>query len=122
MLIKVGLLSIPFSLCALVNLDFLCFCFLLFLSYTACSPCTLFIALISVTQGGSAYDAGLRKHDRILEVNSLNARGASHSDVVNQVVKGGGILDLIVIRVSEEEALRLQRLEDAATNRKAVSI
>jgi predicted DNA-binding protein (UPF0251 family) len=53
-----------------------------------------------------------------LSVNNVDARGLSHAHVVNQVVKGGGILDLIVLRVDEQEALRLQKLEDAASNKK----
>ena len=68
--------------------------------------------------GGSAWNAGLRAADRILSVNNLDARGLSHAHVVNQVVKGGGILDMIVLRVDEHEALRLQKLEDAASNKK----
>ncbi|EDQ91667.1 uncharacterized protein MONBRDRAFT_35789 [Monosiga brevicollis MX1] len=71
-----------------------------------------------VDQGGSAWEAGLRKNDRILEVNGLDARGAAHADVVKQVIKGGGILDMIVLSVDEKEAERLQRLEEAASNKR----
>jgi hypothetical protein len=64
----------------------------------------------------------LRRHDRITEVNGSDTRGASHAEVVNLVIKGGGILDLVIIRVNEEEADRLQRIEDSgnAKNKKKV--
>ncbi len=41
--------------------------------------------------GGSAWEAGLQRNDRILEVNGSDTRGASHAEVVNLVIKGPSV-------------------------------
>ncbi|EGD72214.1 hypothetical protein PTSG_00235 [Salpingoeca rosetta] len=69
-----------------------------------------------VDEGGAAWRAGLRCWDRVLSVNNTDVRGASHNEVVKNIIRGGESLDLIVIRVDDEEAARLQRLEDAANS------
>lgn len=66
----------------------------------------------AVEENGAAYIGGLRKHDRVLEVNGVDVQGRSHQSIVQQVIKGGTHLVLKVIRIDAEEAERLQRLED----------
>lgn len=62
---------------------------------------------------GSAYEGGVRLHDRILEVNDSDVAGASHKLVVQHVLNGGDHLKLRVVRVDATEAARLQRIEEA---------
>lgn len=63
----------------------------------------------------------MRQQDRITEVNGSDTRGASHAEVVNLVVNSGDILDLVVIRVDDAEAERLQRIEDAGASQNKTS-
>ena len=66
-----------------------------------------------IDENGAAWDAGLRVWDRILAVNGHDVEGASHKQVVDHVLSGGGTLRLRVVSVRPEEADRLQRIEDA---------
>ena len=63
---------------------------------------------------GAAYSGGLRQYDRLLEINGEDVQGAKHAHVVDLVIQSGDHLRIRVLRVDEAEALRLQRLEDAA--------
>lgn len=60
----------------------------------------------AVDKEGAAYRGGLRMHDRIVEVNGQDVQGATHSDVVQLVVRGGNALKLKVVRISDSEAVR----------------
>ncbi|XP_041370157.1 sorting nexin-27-like [Gigantopelta aegis] len=61
----------------------------------------------AVLEGGAAEKAGIRKGDRILEVNSKNVEGATHKQVVDCIRSGGDTLTLTVISVMEKEAVKL---------------
>ncbi|CAG0912888.1 unnamed protein product [Notodromas monacha] len=67
----------------------------------------------AVLEGGAAEKAGVRKGDRILEVNGTVVEGFTHRQVVDLIRAGGDDLTLTVISVSEEEADRLEPLEDS---------
>ncbi|XP_073978473.1 sorting nexin 27 isoform X2 [Rhodnius prolixus] len=66
----------------------------------------------AVLEGGAAEKAGIRKGDRILEVNNVNVEGATHKQVVDLIKSGGDILTLTVISVTPQEAERLEPSED----------
>lgn len=65
-----------------------------------------------VDKGGVADLAGLKLHDRILEVNEQDVQGATHTRVVNIIKYGGDAVSLKVFSISAEEAGRLKRIED----------
>lgn len=69
----------------------------------------------AVLEGGAAYDAGIRKGDRILEVNNVNVEGSTHKQVVDLIKSGGDVLTLTVISVTPQEAERLEPSEDQST-------
>ncbi|GMT27138.1 hypothetical protein PFISCL1PPCAC_18435 [Pristionchus fissidentatus] len=69
----------------------------------------------AVLPGGAAERAGLRKGDRILEVNGANVEGATHKQVVQQIKNGGDRLEMVVISVEDpdmDSALRYECGED----------
>ncbi|XP_059479043.1 sorting nexin-27 isoform X1 [Neocloeon triangulifer] len=66
----------------------------------------------AVLDGGAAEKAGVRKGDRILEVNGVNVEGATHKQVVDLIKSGGDTLTLTVISVTAQEAERLEPNED----------
>ncbi|XP_014249297.1 sorting nexin-27 [Cimex lectularius] len=66
----------------------------------------------AVLEGGAAEKAGIRKGDRILEVNNVNVEGATHKQVVDLIKSGGDVLSLTVISVTPQEAERLEPSED----------
>ncbi|XP_066994479.1 sorting nexin-27 isoform X1 [Anabrus simplex] len=66
----------------------------------------------AVLDGGAAEKAGIRKGDRILEVNGVNVEGATHKQVVDLIKSGGDVLTLTVISVTQQEAERLEPSED----------
>lgn len=57
----------------------------------------------AVMPGGAADIAGLRKYDRILEVNGEKCEGATHQFVVNLIRNGGDILNLSVISIEGDD-------------------
>lgn len=69
----------------------------------------------AVLDGGAAYDAGIRKGDRILEVNNVNVEGSTHKQVVDLIKSGGDVLTLTVISVTPQEAERLEPSDDQST-------
>ncbi|XP_047004405.1 sorting nexin-27 [Schistocerca americana] len=68
----------------------------------------------AVLDGGAAEKAGIRKGDRILEVNGVNVEGSTHKQVVDLIKSGGDVLTLTVISVTQQEAERLEPVEDPA--------
>ncbi|XP_057331108.1 sorting nexin-27 [Microplitis mediator] len=66
----------------------------------------------AVLPHGAAEKAGVRKGDRILEVNNINVEGATHKQVVDLIKSGGDVLTLTVISVTPQEAERLEPCED----------
>ncbi|GMT00189.1 hypothetical protein PENTCL1PPCAC_22363, partial [Pristionchus entomophagus] len=65
----------------------------------------------AVLPGGAAERAGLRKGDRILQVNGANVEGATHKQVVQQIKNGGDRLQMVVISVEDpdmDSALRYE--------------
>ncbi|KAL5004681.1 hypothetical protein ScPMuIL_018137 [Solemya velum] len=68
----------------------------------------------AVLEGGAAQRAGIRKGDRILEVNSENVEGATHKQVVDLIKSGGDTLTLTVISVPEQVAERLEPSDDSS--------
>nr|XP_012141236.1 PREDICTED: uncharacterized protein LOC100882776 isoform X2 [Megachile rotundata] len=66
----------------------------------------------AVLPRGAAEKAGVRKGDRILEVNNVNVEGATHKQVVDLIKSGGDVLTLTVISVTPQEAERLEPFED----------
>ncbi|KAK3097157.1 hypothetical protein FSP39_006923 [Pinctada imbricata] len=68
----------------------------------------------AVLDGGAAQRAGIRKGDRILEVNSVNVEGATHKQVVDLIKSGGDSLTLTVISVPEQVAERLEPSDDSS--------
>ncbi|XP_046814156.1 sorting nexin-27 isoform X1 [Vespa velutina] len=66
----------------------------------------------AVLPRGAAEKAGVRKGDRILEVNNVNVEGATHKQVVDLIKSGGDVLTLTVISVTPQEAERLEPCED----------
>ncbi|XP_075216913.1 sorting nexin 27 isoform X2 [Lycorma delicatula] len=69
----------------------------------------------AVLEGGAAEKAGVRKGDRILEVNNVNVEGATHKQVVDLIKSGGDVLTLTVISVTPQEAQRLEPVEDQSS-------
>ncbi|XP_022333199.2 sorting nexin-27-like isoform X2 [Crassostrea virginica] len=68
----------------------------------------------AVLEGGAAQRAGIRKGDRILEVNHVNVEGATHKQVVDLIKSGGDSLVLTVISVPEQVAERLEPSDDSS--------
>mmetsp|Transcript_7734 Transcript_7734/g.22823 ORF Transcript_7734/g.22823 Transcript_7734/m.22823 type:complete len:683 (-) Transcript_7734:77-2125(-) len=68
----------------------------------------------AVEAGAAAWSGGLRVNDRVLKVNGNDAMGRSHTDIVDMVHKGGSHLEVEVLRISQEEAERMARIEEAA--------
>ncbi|XP_032685629.1 sorting nexin-27 isoform X1 [Odontomachus brunneus] len=66
----------------------------------------------AVLPRGAAEKAGVRKGDRILEVNNVNVEGATHKQVVDLIKSGGDVLTLTVISVTPQEAERLEPCDD----------
>lgn len=69
----------------------------------------------AVLPGGAAERAGLRKGDRILQVNGSNVEGATHKQVVQQIKNGGDRLQMVVISVEDpdmDSALRYECGDD----------
>ncbi|XP_070506055.1 sorting nexin-27 [Chironomus tepperi] len=67
----------------------------------------------AILENGAAERAGIRKGDRILEVNGVNVEGATHKQVVDLIKSGGDCLTLTVISVTPQEADRLEPSEDS---------
>ncbi|XP_013142497.1 PREDICTED: sorting nexin-27 [Papilio polytes] len=68
----------------------------------------------AVLEQGAAELAGIRKGDRILEVNGVNVEGATHKQVVDLIKSGGECLSLTVISVTPKEAERLEPGDESA--------
>ncbi|CAL1544897.1 unnamed protein product [Lymnaea stagnalis] len=68
----------------------------------------------AVLEGGAAQKAGIRKGDRILEVNGVNVEGATHKQVVDYIRSGGDSLTLTVISVPEQVAEKLEPSDDSS--------
>lgn len=68
----------------------------------------------AVLEGGAAEMAGVRKGDRILEVNGVNVEGATHRTVVDLIKSGNDELTLTVISVSPQEAAKLEPGEETS--------
>ncbi|GFO24558.1 sorting nexin-27 [Plakobranchus ocellatus] len=68
----------------------------------------------AVLEGGAAQKAGIRKGDRILEVNGNNVEGATHKQVVDCIRSGGDSLTLTVISVPEKVAEKLDLSDDSS--------
>ncbi|XP_056635611.1 sorting nexin-27 [Diorhabda sublineata] len=66
----------------------------------------------AVLDRGAAEQAGIRKGDRILEVNGVNVEGSTHKQVVDLIKSGGDVLTLTVISVTQQEAERLEPTDD----------
>ncbi|GFW28263.1 sorting nexin-27 [Trichonephila clavipes] len=56
----------------------------------------------AVLKEGAAEKAGIRKGDRILEVNGINVEGATHKQVVDLIKSGGDKLTLTIISVTAQ--------------------
>ncbi|KAH1022560.1 sorting nexin-27 [Dendroctonus ponderosae] len=67
----------------------------------------------AVLDHGAAEQAGIRKGDRILEVNGVNVEGSTHKQVVDLIKSGGDVLKLTVISVTQQEAERLEPTEES---------
>ncbi|XP_055518622.1 sorting nexin-27-like isoform X2 [Leucoraja erinacea] len=68
----------------------------------------------AVLLGGAAERAGVRKGDRILEVNGVNVEGATHKQVVDLIRAGDRELILTVLSVPQQEADRLDPGDDSS--------
>ncbi|GFS38263.1 sorting nexin-27 [Trichonephila inaurata madagascariensis] len=68
----------------------------------------------AVLKEGAAEKAGIRKGDRILEVNGINVEGATHKQVVDLIKSGGDKLTLTIISVTAQEAERLEPSDDSS--------
>ncbi|XP_076465552.1 sorting nexin-27-like [Babylonia areolata] len=68
----------------------------------------------AVLEGGAAQKAGIRKGDRILEVNGINVEGATHKQVVDFIRSGGDTLTLTVISVPDQLAEKLEPSDDSS--------
>lgn len=68
----------------------------------------------AILEGGAAEKAGVRKGDRILEVNGVNVEGATHKRVVDLIKSGGDTLTLTVISVTPREAEKLDPGDDVS--------
>ncbi|NXW67948.1 SNX27 protein, partial [Hirundo rustica] len=66
----------------------------------------------AVLGGGAADRAGVRKGDRILEVNGVNVEGATHKQVVDLIRAGEKELVLTVLSVPPHEAESLEPPEE----------
>ncbi|KAH9506981.1 Sorting nexin-27 [Dermatophagoides farinae] len=66
----------------------------------------------AVLENGAAEKAGIRKGDRILEVNGVNVEGATHKQVVDLIKSSGDKLVLTVISVTPREAEKLEPSDD----------
>ncbi|XP_057244140.1 sorting nexin-27-like, partial [Malurus melanocephalus] len=67
----------------------------------------------AVLGGGAADRAGVRKGDRILEVNGVNVEGATHKQVVDLIRAGEKELILTVLSVPPHEAESLDPADDS---------
>uniref|UniRef100_A0A670KB25 Sorting nexin-27 n=2 Tax=Podarcis muralis TaxID=64176 RepID=A0A670KB25_PODMU len=67
----------------------------------------------AVLGGGAAERAGVRKGDRILEVNGVNVEGATHKQVVDLIRAGEKELILTVLSVPPHEADNLDPSDDS---------
>ncbi|XP_010385452.1 sorting nexin-27 isoform X3 [Rhinopithecus roxellana] len=67
----------------------------------------------AVLPGGAADRAGVRKGDRILEVNHVNVEGATHKQVVDLIRAGEKELILTVLSVPPHEADNLDPSDDS---------
>lgn len=70
----------------------------------------------AVLDGGAAETAGVKKGDRILEVNGVNVEGATHKAVVDLIKSGNDELTLTVISVSPHEAAKLEPVGEESSN------
>nr|XP_014354491.1 PREDICTED: sorting nexin-27 [Latimeria chalumnae] len=68
----------------------------------------------AVLPGGAADRAGIRKGDRILEVNGVNVEGATHKQVVDLIRAGEKELILTVLSVPPHEADNLDPSDDSS--------
>lgn len=68
----------------------------------------------AVLRRGAADQAGLRKGDRILEVNGLNVEGSTHRKVVDLIKNGGDELTMIVISVEDPDMDRFDYGEESS--------
>ncbi|KAK6179876.1 sorting nexin-27 isoform X2 [Patella vulgata] len=68
----------------------------------------------AVLEGGAAQRAGIRKGDRILEVNGSNVEGSTHKQVVDLIRSGGDTLTLTVISVPDQVADKLEPSDDSS--------
>ncbi|XP_063432781.1 sorting nexin-27-like isoform X1 [Mytilus trossulus] len=68
----------------------------------------------AVLDGGAAQQAGIRKGDRILEVNGVSVEGSTHKQVVDLIKSGGDKLTLTVISVPDQVAERLEPSDDSS--------
>ncbi|XP_070204993.1 sorting nexin-27-like [Littorina saxatilis] len=68
----------------------------------------------AVLEGGAAQKAGIRKGDRILEVNGINVEGATHKQVVDFIRSGGDTLTLTVLSVPDQLAEKLEPSDDSS--------
>lgn len=69
----------------------------------------------AVLESGAAQMAGIRKGDRILEVNGINVEGSTHKQVVDLIKSGGDKLTLTVISVTPREAEKLEPSDETST-------
>ncbi|KAI7697611.1 hypothetical protein SSS_01785 [Sarcoptes scabiei] len=69
----------------------------------------------AVLENGAAENAGIRKGDRILEVNGVNVEGATHKQVVDLIKSSGDKLVLTVISVTTREAEKLEPSDDSSS-------
>lgn len=69
----------------------------------------------AVLDCGAAESAGIRKGDRILEVNGISVEGAQHKQVVDLIKSGGDKLTLTVISVTPREAEKLEPGDETST-------
>uniref|UniRef100_A0A8R1DQ10 Sorting nexin-27 n=2 Tax=Caenorhabditis japonica TaxID=281687 RepID=A0A8R1DQ10_CAEJA len=68
----------------------------------------------AVLRHGAADTAGLRKGDRIVEVNGLNVEGAQHRKVVELIKNGGDELTMIVVSVEDPDMDRYDYGEESS--------
>ncbi|CAL2029228.1 unnamed protein product [Caenorhabditis brenneri] len=68
----------------------------------------------AVLRRGAADQAGLRKGDRILEVNGLNVEGSTHRNVVDLIKNGGDELTMIVVSVEDPDMDRFDYGEESS--------
>ncbi|CAD6196177.1 unnamed protein product [Caenorhabditis auriculariae] len=70
----------------------------------------------AVLPGGAAEKAGLRKGDRLLQVNGENVEGATHRQVVELIKNGGDQLTMIAISMQEYEVDRYEIGEESSVS------